>query len=97
MRDFMDFLGDIAQEQKDARALDEFPQIVARAQAQNRAAAANDPMLMAGLVQQRPLQEAAPVAPVERVEKAENPWWFFTQGILLGAGMATLLLIGILI
>ena len=56
-----------------------------------------DAMLMAGLVQQRPLQEAAPVAQAERVEKAENPWWFFTQGILLGAGMATLLLIGILI
>lgn len=97
MRDFMDFLGDIAQAEKDARELDEFPQIVARAQAQSRAAVVRDPMLMAGLVQQRPLQEAAPVAPVEREKEKASPWWMFTQGILLGAGMATLLLMGILV
>lgn len=95
MMDFMKLLEQAAEENRRAYGINDGPELVARAQAADRKAANDDPMLMASLVQQRPLQAAAPVAQMER-KKTEPVWWFFIQGILLGASMATLLLIGIL-
>lgn len=98
MRDFMDFLQETAQEELEARRLDEFPQLVARAQAQNRAAVVSDPMLMAGLVQQRPLQSQTAAIPQEEREKKTEPMWLgFLWGFLLGAATVALVLIRVLV
>lgn len=98
MKDFMEFLEQTAENPRTPYGIDDGPNLVARAQTADRRAAIGNPMLMAQLVQQRPLQaEVTPLSQTEREKKVESPWWMFTQGILLGAAMATLLLIGILI
>lgn len=96
--DFMELLEQAAEESRRTFGMDDGPALVARAQAAKRKAINEDPMRLASLVQQRPLQSQAVAIPLEEQKKKTEPMWLgFLWGFLFGAAVTSLVLIRVLV
>lgn len=95
--DFMMFLEEAAQEEMEARRLDEFPRLVARAQAAQQRMAKEDPMALAnaaGVTRQHPV--APQITPTVEREEQTDFWSVFLQGVLLGGAIAVMVAVRLL-